>query len=162
MSTRNLRLKFTDFSGTDYESYIMLYLENILDTHKLKLNLDLWYDNKTVSDSVICKFKNEYQSILKKFNYYTISPIYNDMFAWYDIIHECDCDRFKQFKFRNTYCVSTGIIEELIKFNIFAKNINVGNDGDNKYRNDWVSQIRKQSSNYGSPSQTKKTVWKKY
>jgi len=122
----------------------------------------LWYDEKNVSDAVIRKFKIEYESILKKFNYYTISPMYNDMFAWYDIIHEKDSDKLKQFKFRNIYCVSTGIIEELIKFNIFAKNINVGCNENNKYRNDWVSQIRKQNTNYGSTLQTKTAVWKKH
>lgn len=118
MNIRNkfiLKLNINDVDSTIKELLIK-YLKFYILEHKLKMEVQLWYDS-SVQDEKYCinlfnSIKNELDNILeiKLFNYYPST------FVWFNIINKNFVIKDHYYKFISTYNNNDELINSIFMF----------------------------------------------
>ena len=124
MTNMNLRLKLSEFIGTDIEETVMDSVNTAQNELGCMFKLKLWYDNEEIPHKQLKDFMLKYEN---KLSYKTSikpdnSQTYND-FTWFNVVNEEDYKIPHHFRYAYVYSKynSDGITKGIQKFYEVAK-----------------------------------------
>ena len=126
--SKSLRLKLTDFLGTDIEEYVVYALCDIKALMNFTINITMWYSSSELDKKLLVAFTQNNKNLIDHYsiNFYHLNGF--EYPSWYDIISKKDEKLLSKFHIRSTYIVPDEIPIRLIEFKNFMKGYNTANE----------------------------------